>query len=67
METQELTVSERITPAEKLWDSILNEESEIKLTKTQEVELNKRLDAFMDDRNLGSSWSNVKERIITNK
>ena len=67
MEIQELTVSERIILAEKLWDSILNEESEIKLTKTQEVELNKRLDAFMIDHDLGSSWSDVKERIISNK
>lgn len=67
MEIQELTVSERIILAEKLWDSVLNEEAEIKLTENQEIELKKRLDAFMNDQNLGSSWSNVKERIIANK
>ena len=30
MEIQELTVSERIILAEKLWDSVLSNESEIK-------------------------------------
>ncbi len=66
MEIQELTVSERILLAEKLWDSVLEDESEIKLTKNQEFELEKRLNAFHTDQNPGSSWSEVKARIITN-
>ena len=67
MEIQKLTVSERIILAEKLWNSVLNDESEIKLTANQEAELDKRLNAFMTDHDLGSSWSDVKERIISNK
>ncbi len=67
MEIQELSVSERIILAEKLWDSVLNNESEIKLTENQEIELDKRLDAFMADHDIGSPWSDVKDRIISNK
>ena len=67
MEIQELTVSERIILAEKLWDSVLSKESEIKLTQNQEIELDKRLNAFMTDHELGSSWSDVKKRIISEK
>ena len=66
MEIQELTVSERIMLAEKLWDSVLGDESDIKLTKNQEIELEKRLNALHSDQNLGSSWSEVKARIISN-
>lgn len=67
MEIQELSVSERIILAEKLWDSVLNDESEIKLTANQEIELDKRLDTFMADHDIGSSWSDVKKRITSNK
>jgi len=67
MEIQDLTVSERIILAEKLWDSVLNNESEIKLSKSQKNELDQRLDAFMADHELGSPWSEVKERIISRK
>ena len=67
MEIQELTVSERIILAEKLWDSVLSKESEIKLTQNQEIELDKRLNAFMTDQDPGSSWSDVKKRIISEK
>ncbi len=67
MEIQELTVSERIILAEKLWDSVLNKESDIKLTENQEVELDKRLNAFINDQDLGSSWSDVKKRVISRK
>lgn len=67
MEIQELTVSERIILAEKLWDSVLNKESDIKLTENQKVELDKRLNAFINDQDLGSSWSDVKKRVIFRK
>jgi len=64
MKIQELSVSERILLAEKLWDSILDENTVIELPKTQELELDRRLQAFLDDQDSGSSWDVVKERII---
>ncbi len=64
MKIQELTVSERIILAEKLWDSIIDEGTPIELTEKQRLELDSRLQAFLDDQDAGSSWSEVKERII---
>ncbi len=66
MKIQELTVSERIILAETLWDSIIDEGTPIELTEKQRLELDSRLQAFLDDQDAGSSWSEVKERIIGN-
>ena len=65
MEIQSLTISERIMLAEALWDSIIAEDSKIKLTETQKDELDRRLTAFEIDQDAGSSWSSVKARILS--
>jgi putative addiction module component (TIGR02574 family) len=66
MKIQELSVSERIVLAEKLWDSVINDDTAIELPEKQQFELDRRLQAFLDDRDIGSSWSEVKGRIIGN-
>jgi len=66
MKIQELSISERIILAEKLWDSIVDEDTPIELYEKQKLELDSRLQAFVDDQDIGSSWSEVKERIIGN-
>ena len=65
MRIQELSVSERIVLAEKLWDSIVDEAGSIDLPENQKNELDRRLQAFLDDQDIGSSWAEVKERIIS--
>jgi len=65
MRIQELSVSERIVLAEKLWDSIVDEDGSIDLPENQKNELDRRLQAFLDDQDIGSSWAEVKERIIS--
>ncbi|MCK4843018.1 MAG: addiction module protein [Methylococcales bacterium] len=65
MRIQELSVSERIVLAEKLWDSVVDEDAPIELSKIQAVELDRRLQAFLDDQDIGSSWSEVKGRITS--
>ncbi len=67
MEIQSLTVSERIMLAEALWDSIVAEDSKIKLTETQKAELDRRLAAFEIDQDGGSAWSSVKARILSKR
>ena len=67
MEIQSLTVSERIILAEALWDSVVAEDTEIELTEAQITELDRRLAAFEIDQDVGSSWSNVKARILSKK
>ncbi len=65
MRIQELSISERIVLAEKLWDSIVDEDGSIDLPENQKNELDRRLQAFLDDQDIGSSWAEVKERIIS--
>ena len=66
MKIQELSISERIVLAKKLWDSIIDECASIELTENQKFQLDHRLQAFLDDQDVGSSWAEVKERIISN-
>ena len=66
MKIQELSISERIVLAEKLWDSVADEDTQIELSGKQKFELDHRLQAFLDDQDIGSSWSDVKQRIIGN-
>lgn len=67
MEIQSLTVSERIMLAEVLWDSVVAEDSEIELTEAQKKELDRRLQAFEIDQDVGSSWASVKARVLSKK
>jgi putative addiction module component (TIGR02574 family) len=67
MKIHELTVSERILLAEELWDSVVNEDTGLELTEAQRLELDSRLIAFEKDRELGSHWQDVKNRIISGK
>lgn len=66
MKIQDLSISERIVLAEALWDSIPTESTTIELSAEQKFELDIRLQAFLDDQNNGSSWSEVKCRITGN-
>ena len=66
MKIQELSISERIVLAEKLWDSIADTDTSIELSSKQKFELDRRLQAFLDDQDVGSSWSDVKDRITGN-
>jgi len=67
MEIQDLSVSERIILAEKLWNSVVNHESEIDLTESQKLELDRRLEMFSEDNDEGSSWAEAKQRITSLK
>lgn len=64
MNIQELSVSERILLAEKLWDSVRYQSDEIELTTDQMSLLDSRLAVLKADGDLGDSWENVKARVI---
>jgi putative addiction module component (TIGR02574 family) len=67
VEIQNLSVSERIMLAEALWDSVAKHDAEIELTEKQKLELDKRIANYEVDCDTGSSWSEVRERIIAKK
>ena len=67
MKIDELSVSERIILAEQLWDSVLHQEDAIELTENQQLELDRRMRSFQSDKNIGSPWHEVKNRVIDNR
>ncbi|GMT44148.1 MAG: antitoxin [bacterium] len=61
----ELSVSERIQFVEDIWDSIATMPEAVHITEKQKEELNRRLEAYHRNPNLGSPWNEVKERVIS--
>ena len=54
-----LPITEKIQLVEDLWDSIALEKGAIPLTSDQRLELDKRLDSFDIDQNLGRPFSDA--------
>lgn len=65
MKIQKLTISERIMLAEALWDSVIDQDSNIEHTEEQEKELEKRLSMLEVDGDEGSDWASVRSRVLS--
>jgi putative addiction module component (TIGR02574 family) len=63
MNIQQLTVSEKIILAERLWDSVHQQSLVELLTDDQKKLLDSRLDSLEVDGELGDSWSSVLKRV----
>jgi putative addiction module component (TIGR02574 family) len=50
--------------AAELWDSVVNAEDGPKLSDTQKLDLQRRLDAYRDNPKAGSPWEEVKARLL---
>lgn len=62
---RELPVEDRIRLVEDLWDSIAQDQTVLPLTPEQIEELDRRLDAFEADGNLGRPAAEVISKIRT--
>jgi putative addiction module component (TIGR02574 family) len=58
-----LSIPERILLVEDIWGSIAEIPEVVPLTAAQKQELDSRLDAYHRDPQVGSPWSEVRERI----
>ena len=58
-----LSVPERIQLVEDIWDSIAEIPEELPLSNAQQVELDRRLNAYHQNPTEGSPWEHVKEAI----
>jgi putative addiction module component (TIGR02574 family) len=58
-----LSKAERILLAERLWDSVVDDDATIALTKPQQAELEKRLARIAATGAQGSGWTTVRARI----
>jgi putative addiction module component (TIGR02574 family) len=63
-EIRQLSVSERVELVEQIWDSIAEDEKQFQLTDAQRQELDRRLAAQQADPSRGSSWNDVKKRLL---
>ncbi len=64
MKIQELSNAEKVILAQELWDSVIINQQALDVTREQIDELDQRLAQFETDGNLGSSWSEVKGRVL---
>ncbi len=60
----ELSVAERIQMVEDIWDSIAAVPEALPLSEEQKKELDRRLQAYHQNPDSGSPWSEVQRRIL---
>jgi putative addiction module component (TIGR02574 family) len=58
-----LSVAERILLVEEIWNSIAADSESLPLTDAERAELDRRLDAYHQSPDEGSSWEDVKSRL----
>ncbi len=61
----QLSVAERILLVEEIWDGIAEEINASELTQAQKDELDRRLAAMESNPQAGSSWEEVKARLLS--
>jgi putative addiction module component (TIGR02574 family) len=61
---RQLPVSERVDLVERIWDSIVEDQSQFELTDAQKAELDHRLAADREAPDRGASWNDVKGRLL---
>jgi putative addiction module component (TIGR02574 family) len=60
-----LPIEERIQLSQSIWDSVAAVPEAVQLTEDQRLELEVRLKEYRDNPTVGSPWSEVRERIIS--
>ena len=59
----QLSVAQRILLVEEIWDSIVAEAEDMPLTEAQKQDLERRLGAYNDNPDAGSSWEDARARL----
>lgn len=60
----QLTQAERVLLVEDIWDSIAAEGEDLQLTEEMKAELDLRLEAYHKNPSAGSSWEEVRDRLL---
>jgi putative addiction module component (TIGR02574 family) len=61
----ELSSAEKLLLLEELWDDLANQPSEVPVPDWQKQELERRYQEYVKDPTDGSSWPEVRERLMT--
>ncbi len=60
----QMSVAQRILLVEEIWDSIAAETADLPLTDAQKQDLQRRIAAYEANPKAGSSWEEVKARLL---
>jgi putative addiction module component (TIGR02574 family) len=64
IDIQVLSIPERIQLVEDIWDSIVKESDEVKLTEEEKKLIDKRLASYHQNPDEGATWEIVLKKII---
>jgi putative addiction module component (TIGR02574 family) len=62
-----LSASDKLTLVTELWDDLASKPEDIPITPEQIAEVDRRLEEYRQNPGLGSSWEDVKARILGQK
>ena len=63
-ELRTLSASDKLTLVTELWDDLASKPDDIPITPEQIAEVDRRLEEYSQNPGLGSSWEEVKARIL---
>jgi putative addiction module component (TIGR02574 family) len=63
-EIRGLPVPARVALVEQIWDSVVDDAAEFRLTDAQKAELNRRLARRNSVPSCGADWADVKRKIL---
>jgi putative addiction module component (TIGR02574 family) len=66
-ELRTLSASEKLTLVTELWEDLASKPEDIPITPEQIAEVERRLEEYRQNPSLGSSWEEVKARILRQK
>ncbi len=62
-----LSIQDRIIFVEDVWDSIANFPESVQLTEEQKKELDRRLEEYHNNPDIGTPWEEIKSRLLAKK
>jgi putative addiction module component (TIGR02574 family) len=63
-ELRKLSASDKLTLVTELWNDLASNPEDIPITPEQIAEVDRRLEEYRKNPDLGSSWEEVKARIL---
>ena len=66
-ELRTLSAFEKLTLVTELWEDLASQPEDIPITSEQIAEVDRRLEEYRRNPSLGSSWEEVKARILGQK
>ena len=64
---RKLSIPERITLVEEIWDTIAEENQAFELTDAQKRELDRRLESSRANRGQGRTWEEIKAEFMNSR